>query len=78
MKKLALTLSVVGIAFGLSACGATGMGNVETAVPYTTDRTASHGKTVAAMTDKVMMDNGSSDADAAVTQERVFRQYQSK
>ena len=41
MKKLAATLCIVGTALTLAACDTAGSGNVETAVPYTTDRTAS-------------------------------------
>jgi hypothetical protein len=41
MNKLFALLCIAGTAFALSACDTTGNGNVETAVPYTTERTAS-------------------------------------
>ncbi len=47
MKKLALTLCIAGTAIALSACESTGTGNVETAVPYESERTASHDTTAA-------------------------------
>lgn len=40
MKKLAATLCIVGTALTLSACDSTGSGNVETAAPYASERTA--------------------------------------
>lgn len=40
MKKLAATLCIAGTVLGLAACDSTGMGNVETAPPYATERTA--------------------------------------
>ena len=41
MKKLAATLCIAGTALALSACDTVGTGNVETAAPYGTERTAS-------------------------------------
>jgi hypothetical protein len=41
MNKLFALLCIAGTAFALSACDTTGSGNVETAVPYTNERTAS-------------------------------------
>lgn len=41
MKKLLATLMIAGTAVTLSACDTTGTGNVETAAPYETERTAS-------------------------------------
>ncbi len=40
MKKLAFTLCIVGTALTLSACDTTGAGNVDTAAPYASERTA--------------------------------------
>ncbi|MCB1783691.1 MAG: hypothetical protein KDI13_06805 [Alphaproteobacteria bacterium] len=50
MKKAVATICLVGSTLALAACGSTGETNVETAVPYTMDRTASyeHGASVAA------------------------------
>ncbi len=62
MKKLALTLCIAGTAVALSACDTTGTGNVETAAPYATERTASHDTT----------------APAPAQTERTFRSTQSK
>lgn len=42
MKKLLATLMIAGTAVTLAACDTTGTGNVETAAPYETERTASH------------------------------------
>lgn len=42
MKKLLATLMIAGTAMTLAACESTGSGNVETAAPYETERTASH------------------------------------
>ena len=42
MKKLLATLCIAGTALTLAACDTTGNGNVETAAPYATERTASH------------------------------------
>lgn len=41
MKKLVATLCIAGTTLALAACDSTGTGNVETAVPYTSERTAS-------------------------------------
>jgi hypothetical protein len=41
MKNLAVTLCIAGTALALTACDTTGQGNVETAAPYATERTAS-------------------------------------
>jgi hypothetical protein len=41
MKKLLATLMIAGTAVTLAACDTTGTGNVETAAPYSTERTAS-------------------------------------
>jgi hypothetical protein len=46
MKKLLATLLIAGSAVTLAACDTTGTGNVETAAPYESERTAS-GETVA-------------------------------
>ena len=40
MKKLAATLCIIGTAFALSACATEGSGDVQTAAPYATERTA--------------------------------------
>ena len=48
MKKFALALSIAGTALTLAACDTTGTGNVETAAPYETERTASHDTTAPA------------------------------
>lgn len=42
MKKLVATLCIAGSVFALAACESTGNGNVETAPPYASDRTAGH------------------------------------
>jgi hypothetical protein len=42
MKKFVLALTIAGSAMTLAACDTTGTGNVETAAPYETERTASH------------------------------------
>lgn len=65
MKKFAATLCIAGTAIALSACDTTGTGNVDTAPPYSTERTASHGSEAPA------------PAPAAPA-ERVFREYQTK
>lgn len=41
MKNFAITLCIAGTALALTACDTTGNGNVETAAPYATERTAS-------------------------------------
>lgn len=64
MKKISAVLCIAGTALALSACQSGEMGNVETAVPYTTSRTASHG-------DQAV-------TSAAPQSERVFRQVQTK
>jgi hypothetical protein len=43
MKKLVATLCIAGSVIGLSACESTGQGNVETAAPYASERTAGYG-----------------------------------
>lgn len=48
MKKLALTLCIAGSVLGLAACDTAGSGNVETAAPYESERTASHDTTAPA------------------------------
>jgi hypothetical protein len=53
MKHLALLLAIAGTAITLSACDTTGSGNVETAAPYETERTASHDTTAPAQTERV-------------------------
>ncbi len=40
MKKLAATLCIAGTVLSLAACESTGTGNVETAPPYASERTA--------------------------------------
>jgi hypothetical protein len=40
MKKFAATLCIAGSVLALAACESTGTGNVETAPPYATERTA--------------------------------------
>lgn len=40
MKKLAATLCIAGTVMTLAACESTGSGNVQTAPPYATERTA--------------------------------------
>jgi hypothetical protein len=62
MKKLAATLCIAGSVLGLAACESTGTGNVETAPPYASERTAGYDSTPA----------------AAPATERVFRGAQSK
>lgn len=62
MKKLAATLCIAGTVLGLAACESTGSGNVETAPPYASERTAGY-------------DGAPADAPAA---ERSFRATQSK
>ncbi len=62
MKKLAATLCIAGTALTLAACDTTGTGNVDTAAPYSAERTAGYDDTPA----------------AAPAQERVFRDVQSK
>lgn len=44
MKKAIATFCLVGSTIALAACDTTGTGDVETAVPYTMERTASHEK----------------------------------
>ncbi len=67
MKKFAATLCIAGTAIALSACDTTGMGAVDTAPPYASERTASHGSEAPA------------PAPApAPRAERVFKEYQSK
>lgn len=63
MKKLAATLCIAGSVLGLAACESTGTGNVETAPPYASDRTAGYDSTPAA---------------TAPAAERSFRGAQSK
>lgn len=65
MKKFAVTLCIAGTAIALSACETTGTGDVDTAPPYATERTASHGSEAA-------------PAPAPQPAERVFREYQTK
>lgn len=65
MKKLIATIAIVGSAATLSACETSGMGDVDTAPPYTTERTATHGTKAA-------------PAPAPVRAERVFREVQTK
>ncbi|MCB1651201.1 MAG: hypothetical protein KDI46_04025 [Alphaproteobacteria bacterium] len=66
MKKLAVTLCIAGTAMTLAACSSTDMGYQDTAPPYASERTASHG----------------SVATPAPVQpapaERVFKEYQTK
>lgn len=62
MKNLAVTLCIAGTALALTACDTTGHGNVETAAPYATERTAS----------------GDNSAVVPAREERVFRSSQSK
>ncbi len=40
MKKFVATLCIAGSVLALAACESTGSGNVETAPPYATERTA--------------------------------------
>jgi hypothetical protein len=40
MKKLVAILCIAGSTLALSACDSTGQGNVETAAPYASSRTA--------------------------------------
>ena len=68
MKKLIATIAIIGSAATLSACSATGMGDVDTAPPYADERTASHGSEVKPMPVK----------RAPVRAERVFREVQTK
>lgn len=62
MKKLAATLCIMGTAIALSACDTAGAGNVETAAPYASERTAGE---------------GNAQAQAAPA-ERVFQEKQMK
>ena len=64
MKKFAATLCIAGTAIALSACDTTGTGEVDTAPPYATERTAGY-------------DSEPAPAPAAPA-ERVFREYQAK
>lgn len=48
MKKALATLCLVGSTMALAACE-TGTGNIETAPPYTMERTASHEKAAPVM-----------------------------
>lgn len=41
MKKVMATFCLIGSTIALSACGTTGAGNVDTAPPYSMERTAS-------------------------------------
>lgn len=63
MKKLAATLCIAGTAMTLAACDTTGSGNVETAAPYASERTAGY---------------NNATVNPAPSTERVFRQTQSK
>ena len=59
MKKLVATLCIAGTAIALSACDSTGSGNVETAVPYTNERTASHDSQPAPQSERVFRETQS-------------------
>ena len=67
MKKLLATLCIAGSAFTLSACETVGMGDIDTAPPYATERTAGYSSEPAPMKKK---------SPAPV--ERVFREVQTK
>ena len=55
MKKAIATFCLIGSTLALSACDTTSTGNAETAVPYTTERTASSmQKTTPAATPQTM------------------------
>lgn len=69
MKKFAL-VCIAGSAIALSACHSTGMGNVDTAPPYETERTATHSNN----TDTTVV----TPVKTAPKAERVFRTMQSK
>lgn len=56
MKKLAVTLCIVGTALTLSACDSTGSGNVETAAPYASERTAGQTEAPAAPAERVFQE----------------------
>ena len=68
-NKFALIL-MAGSALAISACDTTGTGDVDTAPPYATGRTASHGS------EMVVQPVTTSPAPART--ERVFRTMQSK
>lgn len=65
MKKFAATLCIAGTAIALSACDTTGMGEVDTAPPYASERTAGY-------------DSEPAMAPEPAPAERVFREYQTK
>ncbi|HOO82048.1 MAG TPA: hypothetical protein PK513_06070 [Alphaproteobacteria bacterium] len=65
MKKFAATLCIAGTAIALSACDTTKMGDVDTAPPYASERTAGYASEPA-------------PAPAPAPAERVFREYQTK
>ncbi|MEZ5918621.1 MAG: hypothetical protein R3D66_01430 [Alphaproteobacteria bacterium] len=69
MKKLAATVCILGTAMALSACETNGgMGNVDTAPPYASERTAGWSQDAAPAPVR----------QAPAQEERVFRQVQSK
>lgn len=67
MKKLAATLCVIGTAFTLGACDTMGAGNVETAPPYSSERTAGYEDAPVVV-----------EREQPRRAERVFRQKQTK
>lgn len=69
MKKLIATVAIIGSTFTLSACGTSGLGNVDNGPPYTDERTATHSTHVSPAPVK---------RAAPVRAERVFREVQSK
>jgi len=73
MKKLAAILCIAGTTMSLSACGYSDRGDVDTAPPYATERTASHGSVV----EGSMKKHHHKDAPAPAA-DRVFQEYQAK
>ncbi len=67
MNKFAMTLCIAGTAMALSACDTMGRGDVDTAPPYATERTASHSNASA-----------TTRTETPVRSERVFKEYQTK
>lgn len=67
MKKTIATLCLVGSTLALSACDTTGTGDIDTAPPYTQERTATHAHEVVPVT-----------PTAVVPAERVFQRAQTK
>lgn len=69
MNKFATMLCIAGTALALSACESSQMGNVETDVPYTQNRTATYTSTATAQQPV---------QSEPVRTERVFKRVQAK